>query len=178
MSKKPFPLSKIYRLLESGPVVLVTTAREGRANVMPLAWHTLIDFDPPLVGIVLGEQNYSFATLKTTRECVLNIPTAEIGQKAIACGECSGRKTDKFEKFNLTPVPATKVRAPLVKECYASIECRVADARMAKKYNLFILEALQAWTDPAVRAPKTLHHLGGDLFMVAGRRIHLRTKAK
>ena len=178
MPKKPFPLPKVYRLLESGPVVLVTTARNGRANVMPLAWHTMIDFDPPLVGIILSSQNHSFAALKATRECVLNIPTAEIGKKVVACGGCSGRKIDKFRKFGLTPVPAAKVSPPLVKECYAHLECRVVDARMAQKYNLFILEVLQAWVDSAIRAPKTLHHLGGDLFMVAGRRIHLKPKAK
>ena len=178
MPQKPFPLAKAYRLLESGPVVLVTTARGGRANVMPLAWHMMIDFDPPLVGIVLGDQNHSFAALQATRECVLNIPTVEIGKKVVACGGCSGRKTDKFKKFGLTPLPAAKVLAPRVKECYASLECRVVDARLAKKYNLFILEVLQAWVDPAVRAPKTLHHLGGDLFMVAGRRVHLKAPAK
>ena len=178
MPQKPFPLAKAYRLLESGPVVLVTTARGGRANVMPLAWHTMIDFDPPLVGIILSDQNHSCAALRATRECVLNIPTAEIGKRVVACGGCSGRKTDKFRKFGLTPIPAAKVRPPRVQECYASLECRVVDARMAKKYDLFVLEVVQAWVDPAVRAPKTLHHLGGDLFMVAGRRIHLKTQAK
>lgn len=178
MAQKPFPLAKAYRLLESGPVVLVTTARDGRANAMPLAWHTMIDFAPPLVGIVLSGENFSCAALRATRECVLNIPPAEIGKKVVACGSCSGRKIDKFKKFGLTPVPAAKVRAPRVQECYASLECRVVDARMAKKYDLYVLEVVQAWVDPAVRAPRTLHHLGGDLFMVAGRQVHLKPRAK
>ena len=34
MRKRTFPLSQVYRLLEPGPVVLVTTSRKGRANIM------------------------------------------------------------------------------------------------------------------------------------------------
>ena len=75
MKKKSFPLSEVYRLLEPGPVVLVTTARAGRANVMPMSWHLMMEFNPPLVGCVVSSGNYSFASLKASRECVINIPT-------------------------------------------------------------------------------------------------------
>jgi flavin reductase (DIM6/NTAB) family NADH-FMN oxidoreductase RutF len=57
--KKFFPLSKVYGLLEPGPVVLVTTAQKGRANVMTLSWLTMMDFEPPLVGMVMSNRNYS-----------------------------------------------------------------------------------------------------------------------
>jgi len=49
MSKKSFPLSKVYGLLEPGPVVMVTTASKGRANIMTLSWHTMLEFEPPLI---------------------------------------------------------------------------------------------------------------------------------
>ena len=77
MTKTTYPLSGVYRLLEPGPVVLVTTARAGRANVMPMSWHLMMEFVPPLVGCVISNRNYSFESLKATRECVINIPTAE-----------------------------------------------------------------------------------------------------
>jgi flavin reductase (DIM6/NTAB) family NADH-FMN oxidoreductase RutF len=73
--KKSYPLSKVYGLLEPGPVVLVTTARKGRANVMTLSWLTMMDFEPPLIGMVMSDRNYSFAALKATKQCVINIPT-------------------------------------------------------------------------------------------------------
>jgi len=72
MKKRAFPLSKVYQLLETGPVVLVTTSAKGQANVMTMAWHTMMDFEPPVVGFVMGEQALSFKTLKATRECVIN----------------------------------------------------------------------------------------------------------
>lgn len=69
--KKSFPLPKVYGLLEPGPVVLVTTAQKGRANVMTLSWLTMMDFKPPLIGMVMSDRNYSFAALKATRQCVI-----------------------------------------------------------------------------------------------------------
>ena len=178
MHKKSFPLPKAYRLLGTGPTVLITTAEKGRANVMTLAWQMPMDFEPPLVGLILSDQNYSFKALKNTGECVINIPTAELLDKVVGCGNTSGRDTDKFTKFGLTPVPAQKVQPPLLEECYASLECRVVDAKLAKKYNLFILEVLKAWSDPTVKNPKTLHHRGQGDFMVAGRTVTVASKMK
>ena len=175
MKKKPYPLSEVYRLLEPGPVVLVTTARAGRANVMPMSWHTMMEFEPPLVGCVLSNRNHSFETLKRTGECVLNIPTAELLRKVVDCGNHSGERVDKFKLFGLTPEAASQVKAPLIAECHASLECKVADRKMVNRYNFFVLEVVQAWIDPARKRPRTIHHQGEGVFMVAGRTILMRS---
>jgi flavin reductase (DIM6/NTAB) family NADH-FMN oxidoreductase RutF len=171
--KKTFPLAEVYRLLEPGPVVLLTTIRAGRPNVMPMSWHLMMEFTPPLVGCVVSNGDYSFATLKTTRECVINIPTVELAKIVVACGNTSGSNVNKFEKFGLTPVAAKLVKAPLIAECYASLECKVRDMKLVMKYNFFILEVVQAWTDPTQKRPRTIHHQGEGEFMVAGRTLHL-----
>lgn len=176
--KKNLRLARVYRLLEPGPVVLVTTARKERANVMTLSWHLMMDFEPPLLGFVMSNRNFSFATLKATRECAINIPSAKLAKKVVGVGNCTGRRTDKFKKFRLTPVPASCIGAPLIDECYASLECRVVDASMATKYNFFVLEVLKAWIDPAERNPRTLHHRGRGMFMVAGRTLKLSSRMK
>jgi flavin reductase (DIM6/NTAB) family NADH-FMN oxidoreductase RutF len=176
--KKNFPLARVYSLLEPGPVVLVTTAQKGLANIMTLSWHTMIDFEPPLIGCIVSERNHSFAALKATKQCVLNIPTVEIAKQVVGCGNTSGRKVNKFEKFALTPTKAALVDAPLVAECYANIECKVIDAKLAGKYNFFILEAVKAWIDRSQKHPRTIHHLGKGVFMVAGETIKLPSKMK
>lgn len=178
MAKRAYPLSKVYGLLEPGPVVLVTTARKGRANVMTLSWHTMMEFEPPLVGCVMSARNASFDTLRATKQCVINIPTLELAKQVVGIGNCSGREVDKFARFKLTPVPAAEVEAPLVEECYASLECRVADTRLVNRYNFFILEVVQAWVDPAVKQPQTLHHRGNGVFVVAGETVRLRSAMK
>ena len=175
MARKRFPLSRVYGLLEPGPVVLVTTAGRARPNVMTMSWHTMMEFEPPLVGCVVSNRNYSFDLLKATGECVLNIPSVEIAEKVVGCGNTSGVKTDKFRKFGLTPKPASCVDAPLIEECFANLECRLADSRMVADYCFFVLEVVEAWIDPAVKNPRTIHHLGRGNFMVAGERIQLRS---
>lgn len=174
--KRALPLSRVYRLLEPGPVVLLTTAANGRANVMAMSWHTMLDFEPPMVACVISDRNHTFGMLRATGECAISIPTAEMAGQVVGCGNTSGRRVDKFKRFGLTPLPASRVAAPLIAGCYASLECRVADARMVPEYCLFVLEVLKAWVDPAVKDPRTIHHMGRGEFMVAGKRIRLPSK--
>jgi flavin reductase (DIM6/NTAB) family NADH-FMN oxidoreductase RutF len=178
MTKKSFPLSKVYGLLEPGPVVMVTTAREGQSNIMTMSWHMMMDFEPPTVGCIISNRNYTFNILKATRECVINIPTIELAEKVVGCGNSSGRKIDKFKVFGLTQATASYVKAPLIDECYANLECKVVDEKMVPKYNFFILEVLKAWIDPARKDPRTIHHRGRGAFMVAGETIKLPSKMK
>ena len=178
MAKRDYPLARVYGLLEPGPVVLVTTARKGRANVMTMSWHTMMEFEPPLVGCVISGRNASFGSLRATRECVINIPTLELGRQVVGIGNCSGCSVDKFARFGLTPVTAAEVQAPLIKECYASLECRVADTRLVNRYNFFVLEVVKAWVDTAVKQPQTLHHRGKGVFAVAGETVRLHSAMK
>jgi flavin reductase (DIM6/NTAB) family NADH-FMN oxidoreductase RutF len=178
VAKKSYPLSRVYGLLEPGPVVLLTTARKGQANVMTMSWHTMMEFEPPLIGCVISGRNASFEALKATKACTINIPTLELAKQVVGIGNCSGRRLDKFARFGLTPVAASQVQAPLIAECYASLECRVADARLANRYNFFILEVVQAWIDSAVKKPQTLHHRGNGVFVVAGETVRLRSRMK
>jgi flavin reductase (DIM6/NTAB) family NADH-FMN oxidoreductase RutF len=177
-NKRSLPLSRVYRLLEPGPVVLVTTSYKGRANVMTLSWLTMMEFEPPLAGCVLSGRNYSFDALLKTRECVINIPTANLAQKVVKVGNSSGRKLDKFRTFGLTPTPASQVAPPLIAECYANLECKVADTRMVNRYNFFVLEVVKAWIDPAVKEPRMLHHEGRGVFRISGRKLSLPSRMK
>jgi flavin reductase (DIM6/NTAB) family NADH-FMN oxidoreductase RutF len=171
--KKTFSLAEVYRLLEPGPVVLLTTVRAGRPNVMPMSWHLMMEFTPPLVGCVVSNGNYSFASLKQSRAGVINLPTVELAKTVVACGNTSGGTVDKFKQFGLTAVPAKFVKAPLIAECYASLECQVVDLKLVTKYNFFVLEVVQAWVDPERKKPQTLHHQGEGEFMLPGRIIRL-----
>lgn len=176
--KKALPLSKVYQLLEPGPVVLLTTARKGRPNVMTLSWHMMVEFVPPLIACVVSNRDFSFAALKSTRECVIAVPSLRLAPKVVKIGNCSGRDIEKFEKFKLTALPAERVRPPLVGECFANLECAVIDTQLVKKYNLFILEVLAAWVDPAQRNPRTIHHRGYGRFVVDGATIRLKSRMK
>jgi flavin reductase (DIM6/NTAB) family NADH-FMN oxidoreductase RutF len=177
-AKRTLPLSRVYRLLEPGPVVLVATSKDWQANVMAMSWHTMLEFEPPLVGCVVSNRNYTFDVLKATGECTINIPTVALAAKVVRCGNVSGRTVDKFAAFGLTPAPSSRLRAPIVAECYANLECKVTDRSMVAKYNFFVLEVVKAWIDPARKDARTIHHRGKGVFMVAGRTIKLPSRMK
>lgn len=183
MAKRSLPLSRVYRLLEPGPVVLLATARRKRTNVMTpnvmtMSWHMMVEFEPPLIACVVSGADYSFAALKATKECVIAIPARKLIKQVVAVGNSTGAEIDKFTAFGLTPRPAKKVRAPLIAECFANLECKVADTRLVNRYNLFILEVVQAWIDPKQKNPKTLHHQGFGKFAVDGTVITTGSKMR
>jgi flavin reductase (DIM6/NTAB) family NADH-FMN oxidoreductase RutF len=171
-------LAKVYQLLEPGPVVLLTTARNDRANVMAMSWHMMVEFEPPLVACVVSSANHSFAALRATGECTIAIPASRLTSTVVKIGNSSGRDIDKFAAFSLAALPAKRVAAPLVAECFANLECRVIDTSLVKKHDLFILEVLQAWRDPAQKIPKTIHHHGYGMFVVDGRMIKLKSRKR
>jgi flavin reductase (DIM6/NTAB) family NADH-FMN oxidoreductase RutF len=168
---KKLPLHKAFMLLEPGPVVLVTTGDGGRRNIMTLSWHMVMDFTPRFA-FLTGPWNHSCRTLIKTKECVISIPGADLAEKVVKIGSCSGADTDKFAAFHLTPLAAKIVGAPLIKECLANIECRVFDH--VKKHNLFILDAVAAWVNDGRREQRTFHAVGDGTFVVDGRKINHR----
>jgi flavin reductase (DIM6/NTAB) family NADH-FMN oxidoreductase RutF len=183
---REYPLSKVFQLLEPGPTVLVTTAHEGRANVMTMTWHMMMEFEPPLLACVLSEANWSFAALTATRQCVIAIPPASLASTVVDIGNCSGDLVDKFSAFGLTVLAASQVGAPLLGDCFANLECRVADDVLADKYNLFVLEVVQAWYDPCWPGlisddpdrvlPQMIHHNGDGTFRVDGETLNLKKR--
>ena len=172
--KRDFPVSEIRRYLEPGPVVLVSSAWKGRTNIMTMGWHMVLEFTPSLVACCISSANHSFEMIRRSKECVINIPTRALLDEVIGIGNTTGADLDKFQTFNLTPVCAQKVNAPLIKECYANLECRLADGRLISKHNLFILEVLKAHVATSPKYPKTVHYRGDGTFMISGKSISHR----
>lgn len=164
-------ISKAFTLIESGPVVLVTTHDEKKDNIMTISWTMVVDFTP-IFAMTTGPWNYSFAALCKTKECVIAIPTVDMLDKVVGVGTCSGADTDKFEKFGLTPVKGKYVRSPLIKECLANIECKVID--IVEKHNIIVLEGVAAYIDNSRKEKRTVHAIGDGTFVVDGRKLNRR----
>ncbi|HOG13183.1 MAG: flavin reductase family protein [Smithellaceae bacterium] len=164
-------LGKAFTLIESGPVVLITTHDGKKNNIMTISWTMVVDFTP-VFAITTGPWNYSFAALQKTKECVMAVPTVDLLDRVVGAGTCSGADTDKFEKFLLTPVKGKHVQAPLIKECLANIECKVVD--IVRKHNIVVLEAVAAYFDPSRKERRTLHAVGDGTFIVDGRKLDRR----
>jgi len=161
-------LNKAFTLIESGPVVLVTTHDGKKDNIMTISWTMVMDFTP-IFAITTGAWNHSYAALRKHRECVIAIPTVDLLDTVVGIGTCSGADTDKFARFKLTPVPAKLVKPPLIKECLANIECKVIN--IIEKHNIVVLEAVAAHIDSNRKEKRTVHAVGDGTFIVDGRKI-------
>ena len=167
-TKTDFPVDNVRRFLEPGPIVLVSSAHKGKANIMTMGWHMIMEFVPSLIGCYVWTENHSFEMIRRSRQCVINIPTEDLAAKVVKIGNSSGRDIDKFAEFGLTARPGTHVRAPLIDECYASFECKLADSSLIRKYSLFVLEVVKAHVATSPKYPKTIHYRGDGEFMISG----------
>lgn len=178
-------LPRAYRLLNHGPVTLVSSAHAGRRNLMAAAWTMPLDFDPPKVAVVIDKSTFTRELIAASGSFVLNIPCRAQADAVLAVGSCSGRDPecagDKFAHFGLATLPAAQVEAPLLAGCVGWLECRVIpEAHNEARYDLFLAEVVAAWADPAVfadgrwhfeRAPddrRTLHYVAGGAFYATG----------
>ena len=165
------PLTRVFTLLEPGPVVLVCTSNGGRDNVMTISWTMVLDFTP-VFAMTTGGWNHSFTALRKHRECVIAIPGVDLLDTVVGIGTCSGADTDKFARFGLTPAASRLVKPPRIEACLANIECRVVD--LVTQHSIVVLEGVAAWYDPERKEKKTLHAVGDGTFVVDGRRIDRR----
>lgn len=174
--KDDYPVSKVRRYLEPGPVVLVTSFWKGETDVMTLGWQTVMEFTPSLVGCMISRANHSFGLIRGSGECVINLPTTGLTDAVIGIGNTTGTDIDKFEAFGLTAVDGVEVSAPLIAECHASFECRLHDDAMVKRYDFFVFEVVKAHVSSVPEHPETLHYMGDGRFMTAGPVIDRRAR--
>ena len=164
--------SSAYRLLHPMHTVLVSCVdKTGKPNVLPLAWAMPTSRDPALVAISVAPSRYSHQLIEETGEFVVNLPTVEIIKETLACGRTSGKNTDKFAETGLTPLPARKVKAPIIKECVAHLECKLRNKFKTGDHTIFVGEVIAAYANKGVFTDtynideaRMLYHLGGNVF--------------
>lgn len=172
-------LEKSYRLLNHGPTVLVSSAHDGRQNVMAAAWSMPLDFSPPKVTVVIDRNTLTRELVEASGEFVLNIPTREQARATLAVGSKSGRESDKFAEAGLHTLPGAKVGAPLIEGCLGWLECRVIpEPHVQQRYDLFIGEIVAAWADARAfhnghwvfeeGVPRSIHYVAGGNFFETG----------
>lgn len=150
--KQHISSSKLYRLLYPRQVILISCMdpETGASNITPIAWATPLSAKPPLIGISIAPNRYSYELIEKSKEFAVNIPTVELQEKVVKCGSTSGRSANKFREFSLTPHPAAKIRAPLIGECIAHLECRLVDKIKTGDHVLLIGEVVWASAEEGV----------------------------
>ncbi len=180
----PVDLPQAYRLLNHGPVTLVSSAHEDKKNVMAAAWAMPLDFDPPKVAVVIDANTFTRGLIEASGEFALNIPGKAIAVQVLKAGSASGKDVDKFAHTGLGSFPAQIIGAPLIEGCVAWLECRVLPRPdNQQRHDLFLAEVMAAQADQRVFKDgrwqfsdddlRTIHYYGGGSFAVTGDTIEV-----
>ncbi|MBN1674207.1 MAG: flavin reductase family protein [Kiritimatiellae bacterium] len=138
-----------FRPVYPTPAALITSvAADGKPNIVTLGEVFNLSLrTPPVVGIAIRKATYSHGLLMECGEYVVNMPTVKLMTAVDGCGSVSGREVDKFARFGLTPVPASRVKPPLIAECPVNIECRIIGTEEIGDHDLFKGEVVAAHAD-------------------------------
>jgi len=134
---------------------------EGKSNIIAVSFCIPVSKEPPLIACAVGKDAYSRQLIENTGEFVVNVPPEELKQKIYYCGFNSGSKVDKFKETGLTPRPARRVKAPVLVECAAHMECRVKNKIETGDKILFIGEVIEAYADEEAVKGKVKYAKGG-----------------
>lgn len=173
------PLRQASRLLNHGPTTLISSAANGRRNVMAAAWVMPLDFDPPKLAVVIAQDTFTRELVDASGELVVQVPPKRLLDLTWTVGSSSGSEVDKFDAFHIATTPASKVGAPLIDGCLAWLEAKVLpQPALAKDFDLFLVEVVAAWADDEVwkqgaftfssDEQRSLHHLSKGHFFVTG----------
>lgn len=157
MSKQIWkPGNMLYPL----PVVMVSVAdKEGKQNIITIAWTGTICSDPPMVSISVRPERYSYHMIKETGEFVINLTTKELAFATDYCGVKSGRDVDKFAAMQLTPVQGEKVKAPFIAESPVNLECKVTEVKHLGTHDMFMAEVVCVHADEKYMDEQNRFHL-------------------
>ena len=142
----------------------ITCGEMGRkSNIIAVSFCMPVSKKPPLIACAIGKEAYSCKLIESTKEFIVNVPPKELSPKIYYCGFHSGYQIDKFKETDLTPQPARKVRAPIIEECVAHMECKVKQEIETGDKNLFISEVVEAYADEAVvKGERKAEYAKGD----------------
>jgi len=182
--KKEVPLWQAYRLLQPGPVTLVTTAYLDKVNVMPASWTAPVSYNPPRVGVAVQPTHMTHELILRGEQFVLNIPGRPLAGQVDKAGHISGRDVDdKLAEVGFTGAEAGAVEVPLIEECLAHLECGLVDAIELGDHVWLVGEVLAAKADEDAfdetwllgedDDKKPLLHLGGPVYAVPEAQINV-----
>ena len=168
-------IRRAFTYLESGAVLLVTTNDGQRDNVMTISWQMVMDFTPH-IAITTGSWNESFETILRTKECCLNIPAFDMVETVVGVGTAHGSDCDKFNAFRLDRVKAKKVKAPIITNCLAAIECKLED--YIEQHGILVFKGVQLWENSEKEERRVIHANGDGTFFADGEFRNLREEMR
>ncbi len=177
MSFEELPPGRANRLINHGPVLLVSCCHGDKSNIMTAAWAMPASHTPPMVAVAIGPSRCSHDLIIASGEFVVNVPGSNLLDAVWCCGTKHGHELDKFTHCRLTALAGKMVKAPLIGEAIGAIECRLTDHPTVGDHTIMVGEVVAVWVQPGLfderlllekEEAQTIHHLGGRDFCLPG----------
>jgi flavin reductase (DIM6/NTAB) family NADH-FMN oxidoreductase RutF len=149
------------RTFPAFPVVLVVVGAEEK-NIITVALVHVFSFNPPLIGIGIMPSRHSHELLHRSPDFSVNIPSKELVEETIYCGEMSGKDVNKFEETGLTAVAGKKISTPVIEECIVNLECRKVQVFDTGDHTWFIGEVVCAQVIDSYDRERALIYWAGE----------------
>ncbi len=153
--KTSFPPANLLNPL---PVIMVSCGdTPEKYNIITIAWCGTICSKPPMCYISIRPERHSYGIIKENKEFVINLVSKNLTAITDWCGVRSGKKYNKFETMMITPIPAEKVKAPMIAESPVNIECVVKEIISLGSHDMFIadivaIHASKKYLNPTTQA--------------------------
>ena len=130
------------------PAVLVSVRdREGKDNILTVAWTGTVCTNPPMLYISVRPERASYRAIVDTGVFAVNLTTRKMAKRTDFCGVRSGRDCDKWQETHFTKMEGQVIDVPLIEESPVCIECRVIQTLPLGSHTMFVAEVVHVSVD-------------------------------
>ncbi len=178
--RKKVDLALATRIVNHGPVVLVSSLYDERIDVTPVAWNMPVSKKPPMIVLEIGRKHFIYECILKTKDFVVNIPPASMAERIVKCGSVSGRDVNKLDLYDIAVEESKEIKSPSIKDAIAVLECTLLeDKYLLEEYNMVVGEVKHAEAEEGSfdehwlfsDTVKTIHHLGDKTFCVPENKV-------
>lgn len=136
-------INEIQKLTSPNPFALITSGKGEESNIMALSWWTFVSNRPPMLAVCLSSKGYTHELIDDTGEFGVHLVGDEFREKALKCGQCSGKNIDKIKELEFSMRDADQIRTKLISGCIAALECRTVSKTEVADHFLYIAEIVR-----------------------------------
>ncbi|OLS40436.1 flavin reductase family protein [Bacillus sp. MRMR6] len=130
-----------------GMVALVTVSHNGTDNIMAAGWHTYISYEPPMYGVAIGRERFTYQLIKEAGKFAINFLPFEKSSFIQQSGVVSGAEVNKFELGKMGFDRGIATNSPILHDAYIAYECEVIDVNTYGDHDLFVGNIVQFYRD-------------------------------
>lgn len=162
-----------------GMVALVTVSYKDKTNIMAAGWHSYISHNPPIYGVAIGRERYTYELVKNAGCFAINFLPYEKAAFIQKVGVYTGENLDKFINGKMLYEQGMTIDAPILRDAYVAYECKTIDINSYGDHDWFVGDITQGYRDEELFLENGLPNFGKlEIPLYIGRSEYVRLDRK